>query len=118
VPSKRSLKAKTNMKNDQPTLRGIIYLRSSSECSGATVWIKRDLDISFDIKITDYRKGQFSIVRMSSNLYPKEELFALGHEVIEEDDFNNAFIAASRWILYNLPSKKSTRKKIALSASV
>jgi hypothetical protein len=83
--------------------KGIIYLKSDSEQQNTTVWVKRDWDQGFDVRVSEYGLGQFSILRSKSTLYLVEELAAMGHELSDEDEFNNAFIDAASWILYNKP---------------
>lgn len=84
---------------------GVVYLMSENEQNNCVVWVRRNWESGFDIRITDYKKGQFSIARISSDLYSIGEYIALGHKVCDEDDFNNAMIEASRWILYNTAEK-------------
>ena len=71
---------------------GIVYLKSDSEQQNTTVWIKRNWDEGFDVRVSDYGTGQFSILRSRITLYLIDELIAMGHDVIDEDEFNNAFI--------------------------
>jgi len=87
---------------------GTVYLRSTSEQHGAVVWMKRDWDNGFDIRISNYGSGQFSILRSKSTLYLLDELAAMGHVVVDEDEFNNVFIDAASWILHNTPSNNPT----------
>lgn len=89
---------------------GTVYLKSESEQQGGVVWVKRDWDSGFDIRISNYGAGQFSILRSRSSLYLIEELAAMGHSQTDEDDFNNAFIDAASWILHNTPRKAAKPK--------
>lgn len=93
-----------NLSSVQKT--GVVYLKSNSEQQGAVVWVKRDFDAGFDIRVSEYGHGQFSILRNKSSLYLLEELSAMGHTITDENDFNNAFIDAASWILYNTPNNK------------
>lgn len=96
---------------------GFAYLRSDSDQVNCTVWVRRDFSRGCDIRITSYSPDQFSIARMSSELYTMEEYCALGHKECKEDEFNNAFIEASAWLLYNTSKMKRRsgrqNKKIA-----
>ena len=96
--------------NDIPR-SGIVYLKSDSEQQGTTVWVKRNWDEGFDVRVSDYGTGQFSILRNKSTLYLIDELVAMGHVVVDEDEFNNAFIDAASWILHNRPDPMSKPKK-------
>lgn len=93
--------------------KGIVYLKSDSEQQNTTVFVKRNWDEGYDIRVSDYGTGQFSILRSKSTLYLIDELIAMGHSVIDEDEFNNAFIDAASWILHNRPerSEGNTRPK-------
>lgn len=96
--------------NDIPR-KGIVYLKSDSEQQGTTVWVKRDWDEGFDVRVSDYGTGQFSILRSKSTLYLIDELVAMGHTITDEDDFNNAFIDAASWILHNKPERSEGNTK-------
>jgi hypothetical protein len=90
---------------------GTIYLKSTSETNG-TVWVRRDWSAGFDLRITDYGKGQFSIARVRTDLYTLNEYMNLGHHPCDEDEFNNMLIEVSNWLLYN--SAKQPRKRRAI----
>lgn len=95
--------------NDIPR-KGIVYLKSDSEQQNTTVWVKRDWDEGYDVRVSDYGTGQFSILRSKSTLYLIDELVAMGHAIIDENEFNNAFIDAASWILHNKPERGETPK--------
>lgn len=90
---------------------GVVYLKSDSEQQGTTVWVKRNWDDGYDVRVSDYGNGQFSILRSKSTLYLIDELVAMGHTIIDEDEFNNSFIDAASWILHNKPDVNAKQKR-------
>ena len=100
------------MNKDKQRGSGVIYLKSIED--KYRIYLRREWDKDEDLRIADYGKGEFSIIKTSTSYYSMSELRVLGFTPSNEDEFNNYFLEGVSWILYNTPAHKTkrTRKKV------
>jgi hypothetical protein len=97
----------SEMNKDKQRGSGVIYLKSIEEKSSS--YLRRDWDKDEDLRVSDYGQGEFSLIKTSTSYYSMSELRVLGFIPSNEDEFNNYFLEAVSWILYNTPAHKPKR---------
>jgi hypothetical protein len=99
----------SEMNKDKEKYSGVIYLKSVDEKSSS--YLRRDWDKDEDLRVSDYGKGEFSIIKTTTKYYTMSELRVLGFTQSNENEFNNYFLDAVSWILYNTPAHKAKRPR-------
>lgn len=99
----------SEMNKDKQKGSGVIYLKSVDDKSSS--YLRRDWDKDEDLRVSDYGQGEFSIIKTGTEYYSMSELRVLGFIPSNEDEFNNHFLEAVSWILYNSPAHKPKRMR-------